>query len=176
MLPVAGATSRIPFSTVHLGSPPRVDSHFERSLPSKRTTASDGGGARRLNVAPGVTSLGWGRSPSWTSHGVPGICGVLLYPRPSPSWAARGIAAPDASSSNESRNLDGGAMGESSDGGPWHSSFERRPRGSPGEIGLTGRGGARGVAPPWGPPRGARPPPRRGGPRAPASPCPSGTG
>src|SRR5437867_6251990 len=68
IIPDFGTHSIAPSLTIHLvGTPtPSSDSHFDRSLPSNRTIASDGGFpgcATELNV-PGVTTAGCGRLPS----------------------------------------------------------------------------------------------------------------
>src|SRR5512136_231748 len=67
MLPVLGTTSMYPFSTLHRGGrglaeppPSPCSSHCDRSLPSKRTTASEGGrpGCSGVLAVPGFTTGG----------------------------------------------------------------------------------------------------------------------
>src|SRR5215475_2586668 len=55
---------------IHLVGLPSVATHWEMSLPSNRTTASDGAlptWSSRLGM-PGVTTAGRGRSRSWSSQ------------------------------------------------------------------------------------------------------------
>src|SRR5690606_7408796 len=59
--PVPLTTVMAPPPVVHLGVLPFLSTHFDRSLPSKSTMASDGGAA---GVAPGVTTRGSGSHTS----------------------------------------------------------------------------------------------------------------
>src|SRR5260370_19320922 len=70
MYPVFGTTSKIPFSTFHFAGLPSLCAHFDRSLPSKRTTASDGGrpGESCVFDVPGSITAGSGRFGSWIFH------------------------------------------------------------------------------------------------------------
>src|SRR4051794_7662988 len=64
-------TTSTPPSTFHGAGPsPLAGFHLDRSLPSKSTTASEGGCPERSCElsAPGVTTGGWGRVSSWTAH------------------------------------------------------------------------------------------------------------
>ena len=64
---IAAVARSLPYNRPELSSwrpVPRMLCHFERSFPSKSISASEGGGAPWLNVAPGVTTGGCGRSGS----------------------------------------------------------------------------------------------------------------
>src|SRR5258708_6339174 len=70
MYPVFGTTSKIPFSTFHFAGLPSLCAHFDRSLPSKRTTASDGGRPGESCVFDVRESIpaGSGGFGSWIFH------------------------------------------------------------------------------------------------------------
>src|SRR4051794_12180356 len=72
MSPVPGFTVSTPSATVHFASPSLADFHLERSLPSKRTMASEGAvaGAALTEEFPGVTTRGTGFQSSDDS----GVC------------------------------------------------------------------------------------------------------
>lgn len=76
-----------------MGVPARVDSHFEKSVPSNNTTASEGGlpGCSGELKVPGVTTLGCGRLGSWTAQGW-WSSGGSPY-KPEPAEAAKPAAA-----------------------------------------------------------------------------------
>src|SRR5258708_6680907 len=60
-----------PFSTVHLAwLPSFFTTHCDRTFPTKRTVASEGGlpSASCVLAVPGVTTAGTGRLRSWISH------------------------------------------------------------------------------------------------------------
>src|SRR5579859_5151629 len=80
MSPVPGATTMAPSTVFHCAGPPFLLTHFERSLPSKRTMASEGGlpGASGVLAVPGVITGGTGRLRSETFQRVrPGSRGAL---------------------------------------------------------------------------------------------------
>src|SRR5260221_67278 len=68
MSPVPGAITIAPSTVFHCAGPPLLFSHFDRSLPSKRITASEGGfpGASGVLAVPGVITAGTGRLRSET--------------------------------------------------------------------------------------------------------------
>src|SRR5216684_3312769 len=70
MKPVLGTTSKYALSTFHLAGLPSLCCHLERSLPSKRTIASEGGrpGISGVLVVPGSMTGGTGRLGSWICH------------------------------------------------------------------------------------------------------------
>src|SRR5436190_21559493 len=70
----------IKLSSIFHCTSPFCPCHLEKSLPSTSTTASEGAGAIKLKVLPGVTIGGFGRCGSCTCHLVPGTIGVSLYP------------------------------------------------------------------------------------------------
>src|SRR5215467_7946308 len=68
MPPVPGATSMAPSTIFHFAGPCVVsdDRHLASDFPSKRTIASEGGGA--CSKAPGFTTGGLGRSIECCGH------------------------------------------------------------------------------------------------------------
>src|ERR1022692_4382721 len=97
MPPPRAAVSTYPSWIFHVASSPWLFSHFDKSFPSKSTSASDGAGAFWLNVAPGVTTRGWGRSGSCKRHLPPGSIGVSLKP----SIFSASLVAPSTANAGE---------------------------------------------------------------------------